>query len=599
MARVPTYDELGVAPRALPGPQQSTVGADTFTVAARQSAMQTAAVDKAADVGMSIAVKMQEREDTDMVFRAEASFQDELLQFETAARERRGEAAKGLTADATKFFDEAREKYLKGLGNDRQRLVFEERLTRTRASTLRSVSGHENQERTESFRKSNEAAIGGSIKRAAANAHDWGIVDLERKNVDSFIAARAAMEGWTKEQRGEMLDKARGAFHTQVLQDLQKNPQTRALAQKYFEKYKEDIPGDLRAELGAGARESTQKAVAMAEADKAYAMFEPKGRTGPIKLDDMEGYLRGVFKDDVDSFQAASALLRARVAAVKSQRAEETNGLEAGVAKLLLDKVSPLKALNSPEMAALAAADPEKANAWRLHLKREAESDASRAAAYEARDFTRLKRDEEMFWRNNIVGYMNLADPTRIAGEKSRDRYILEAIKFGPEKGAALIARYDAFHADSKKLVAAAIDRDLFNDLAQKAGLRPFEKNKSEDDKIALAALQKRVEEIIDQQQRAAGNKELDRPAKEKIMLDEIKNEVLVKGSFFGTNTKRVFELTDADVAKVQVPTQFRNGALVAATRAGSKTPSEADIVRAWLNAPASVKEAYKDWRPK
>lgn len=593
MARVPTYEELRVAPRPVAGPTQSGVSPDAFGYAARQQGAEAAALDKASDVGVNIAVKMQEREDTDMLLRAETAFHDELLAFETEAKKRKGADAKGLTAEADGFFTKARERYVQGLANDRQRQAFLQRLEPTRRSTLRTISGFEEKERADSFLKASEARTNVAIRTAAGNAHDWEIVGAQRAEIERQARAVQAERRWTPEQYQDYLDSKLTAFHKEVMQALTSKPETRALAKKYFEKFEKDIPGDVRAELGKQAVEAGQKAAVMAAVDEVVkgAKFETD-RRAPIQLNTLEGQLREKFKNDPDGYTMASAQLRSRVAAVKDERAQETNALEAGVANLLLNKVPPMKALDSPEMARLSAADPEKANSWRLHLMREAESAANRAAALAAKDYTNLKRQEEMFWRNNFVAYQNLWDPARIAAEPSRDRFIAEAAKFGPEKGSQLIARYDAFHADGKKLVAATIDKQLFEAVADRAGLKPFDPKKDENERRELAVLQMRVEAIIDQEQRKAGNKELTREAKEAIMKREIANEVIVKGRLYGADVKPVFKLREGEEARIAVPTAFAQ----ALKRRGL---SEAAIRQEWLDASPQEKAQYKEWKPR
>jgi hypothetical protein len=118
----------------------------------------------------AIAVREQERENADLLFRAETALKTDYLEFENQARQRRGQDAWGLSGDAKKWWDEANKKYSEGLTNDVQRRLFEQTVAKMRIQSVDGLSAYEEGQRRQSLQESAQASIVSSINMAAAMA---------------------------------------------------------------------------------------------------------------------------------------------------------------------------------------------------------------------------------------------------------------------------------------------------------------------------------------------------------------------------------------------------------------------------------------------
>src|SRR5690606_33526436 len=92
------------------------------------------------------------------------------LKFEQEARNRKGENAKGLTADTEAWFAEQAEAHAKALQNPAQRHFFEQSLTRLRQSSMAQMAQYEDTQGRIALENSANASIATSISQAAQDA---------------------------------------------------------------------------------------------------------------------------------------------------------------------------------------------------------------------------------------------------------------------------------------------------------------------------------------------------------------------------------------------------------------------------------------------
>lgn len=242
MPRVPAADSAQVAPGGMPGVQQSSVVTPGLLAAPHEAFGRNAqAVMKGGQELTANALAMQERENADKIFQAETEIKDAYLKFEAQARERRGEAAKGLTVDTDKWWLESRDKYRETLENDAQRRIFDQSVAKLSLASRSSMSEYEGVQRRESLRASATASINTSINFAAANANDPQAINIARNDITKRAAALSALDGkgeeWGKEFAAEKLTQ----LHTNVIQNLvDVNP---AAAREYYTKFKSEING--------------------------------------------------------------------------------------------------------------------------------------------------------------------------------------------------------------------------------------------------------------------------------------------------------------------------------------------------------------------
>lgn len=313
MATVPRYDGPQVETQALPGARLSgNVSQEALSGRGQQAAQIGQGLSNFGRTVNNIAVDIQERENAAMVFSAETALKDDYLQFENSIKARKGHDAWGATDEAEKWFAEQSKVHGQGLGNDRQRAIFGQQLTKLRQQAMTSISAYEIGERDRTLAEAAQASIVGSINLAASAATD-GLVSANgdgkpsvvqdavggeaviggdpvpalKGDIIKRIDVLAQMGGWSAEKREMEVNKYVTVMHRQVLGALvDTNPD---LAQKYYTDHKVEIDGTERAGIEkalkvGGLRQQAQNAVddilskGLTEAESlAYARKEYKG----------------------------------------------------------------------------------------------------------------------------------------------------------------------------------------------------------------------------------------------------------------------------------------------------------------------------------
>lgn len=306
MARVPTYDAPQVEARGLPGVRQSSVASPALFGAEGEKQMAMGRGLMQAGEGFNAAAtRLQDRENADMLFRAETALKDDYLKFEQGVRERKGQSAWGATTDTEKFFADQEKKHSEALTNDVQRKLFGQSVTKLRQSAMGSISSYESGERRRSLEESAQASIVGSINQAAAAAAEGMLVgsgenkgeatvttDAEgnlvasapgvtvgnnpiagiKSDIMKRVQVMSELNGWSPERKGLEEGKHLTNLHKQVIQALaDKNP---GKAREYFDANKSEINGSEHDQIGKFLKISGIKETAQTFADSIGAMSE-------------------------------------------------------------------------------------------------------------------------------------------------------------------------------------------------------------------------------------------------------------------------------------------------------------------------------------
>lgn len=610
MLTVPTYDEFAVAPRAPGTPARSSVASSALFHIAQPSPVAGAgegldAIGKglmsAGGDAIKIANSMQDRENADMLFRAETALKNDLVAYHTQASQRLGANAKGVTADTEKWFGEAIGKHAEGLTGETQRRLFAQEAQKLRLSTIDSVAKHEAQQSRIALEDSANASIIGSINLAAANANDWTVAEAQKTEIRKRIDVIAQVNGKGAEWRDQKVGESLTQLHTQVLQQIVKDSPVAAL--DYFKKYEKEIDGAKRAELGEFAKKATATSVGDSTADTVWKDMGPKSRTDPVALSDMEERVRTQLKGNDDAIEKGIKGLRERAAAYKDQRKEEGNALEASVNGLILKGASANQVRNSPEFVKLSSQEPEAARKVITFMENQDYLKVARAAASEQRADAAESRAQRRLHASTFDTALALSDPDRLVA-LTRDQVVNLLPVLGRESTTMLLHRWDTLTKSSDKLLEARIDKQDFDRIAMTAGLRPNEPKKSEEDKDRLVRLQSAVETAIDVEQRAK-KRGLTREEKVQVMQREIDNTVM-EHNLILPNTKRIASTLSPDEAKdafvevgpqkqrvmlVDIPPDFRLNAVATRRRQGLAT-SERELAELWLRKTNKLKGA-------
>jgi hypothetical protein len=294
MPTIPLYNQPQVETRALPGSRQSSVASPSlFGAGADQQVELGNNLMQAGSQLNAIAVKLQERENADRLFQAETSLKDEYLKHEQSIRERKGQNAWGVTTETEEWFAEQEKKHVDGLGNDVQRSLFKQQISRMRQSAMGTISTYESGERRRSIEESASASIVGSINMAAAAAADGralgtatpapavdgvpGVAVPAAPNpitgIKSDILKRvqviATLNGWSPERKQMEEAEHLTNLHKQVIQAVIDKDPTRA--REYYEANKEEINGAEREGVEKVLQVGGQKLLAQTFADEVDA----------------------------------------------------------------------------------------------------------------------------------------------------------------------------------------------------------------------------------------------------------------------------------------------------------------------------------------
>lgn len=522
MPRVPTYDTPQQQTRPLPAFQQRSAASPAlFSAGAEQTTEIGRSLMAAGTVASDIAVKMQERENADMIFRAETALKDDWLKFEQSVRERRGQNAWGATADAEKWFEEQGKQHSQILTNDVQRGLFGQSLARLRTASMANIARYEGEQRKVSLEEAATASIAGSINQAAASVDESGSIDPTlaagtKSDVSKRIQVLAEINGWAPERKQFEEGRYLTTLHKQVLQAmLAKDP---AKAEEYYKANKEEIDG--------ADRDGIEKAIeATGEAKKGQDAVDRIITSGMTEADALE-YVRknfeGKLEDDVN-VRVRAFFAQQEQARERAQRAAN----EAGWAHF--DKTGKM-----PPPNVVAGMDPRTRIEMRRVIRAQAEGHEVKTDMATWLDVNnRIAAGEQV----NLLDYRGRLSP----GD---------------------IKHFAGKMASPEKVLEARMDSEDFNTLADRAGLHPFKTGQSEDEKRALGTLKQAVEQRINYEQQTR-KRVLTRDEKQTVMQQVIDNQVMVES--WGPDTAKPAammapkELEDAYVMVNKRPVRLKD----------------------------------------
>ena len=526
MPKVPSAPDLGqVAAQGLPGARADSVVTPSFLSGPAERTMaQGAAMQEGGKELGAIVAKIQERDNLDAVFRAEATAKESFLKFQDNVRKtRQGDLAKGVVQDTDKFWNDSVEQIGKGLENDEQRRVFAQRASGLRVTSLGQMADWENRQ--------GEIALDASTSKNIKAARDAAITTPTPENIATQIAEIKKINAVYLQHKGitdpKVLEQANLAdtsqIHEQVIRGLAVNAPMQAKA--YFEEAKKagQIEPSKFDELEKLSKNATDRGLGIGAAGEVWKAMRPAKPDDPVRLEDMEDALREKLKDNPDALEKGMADLRTRVQAFTTQRTAESNAAQSAVNQLILKGQNMGQIQNSPAFIELSARHPEAARSIVTFME-------NRAYTAEARANIREQRDERALYKKNTDLALKMSDPTKLTA-LSRDEVINMLPLLGPSATAHLVEKWDMFHKDPKKLVEAKIDNDEFNTLADSVGLKPFDPTKSENEKRDLGLLKQKVEERIDAAINGPGGtkKELNREQKRVLMQQILDDHIVTK----------------------------------------------------------------------
>jgi tetrahydromethanopterin S-methyltransferase subunit G len=536
MPRVPTVTGPSVAEQPLTG------GFDRSNPQPIIDRQRGAAALALTEVG----TRIQERQDADLIMRAETEIKGKYLEWEGEAKQRKGQQAWGVAKEAAAWWDEHASRVSATLENPIQKGIFAQSVARLRGHSVGLFSGHEAGERRASLVESAQASVVGSINLAAANPNNVELITSTKQDVVKRTAVLAELNGWGPEVRDAKQAEYLTNLHKQVIQGLARdNP---LAAREYFEANKAEIEGSQHAEIGEFARKATATKRAEDAADAVWQAAGPKSDRDPVTLDVMEKQIREQFKADPDTAKIAIAGLRERAQAFKDSRRERDDQLEASVNQAIMDGASPRDIRRMPQFLQLS---PESARKIADFMDNRSLRAEQRAAARESRAASAETRQQTALTRRGMGAYLAYSNPDTLHG--MTEAQVLNLLPdLGNELTSHLMTQKRAL-AKPGRLGEAKMDQEDFNHVARQMKL-PVDDTRTPEAKASLGELKYRVEQVIEAVQQRAG-KPISRGEKLEIMRSEMARTVTVDPGLFSSNRDvPVIALTGEEAARVVIP---------------------------------------------
>jgi len=465
-----------------------------------------------------------------------------------AALSQLGEQSVHLPETAKAAFEKLAGEVQNGATTPQQRAKFEELKLRHATQLDLTIQRHVAGQRKEFAGKELGAKLNNARSAIAANAMDVPRIGAEMGAAVDAIRQVAPSLGLGPEEIKKQVTAFVSTAHTDVITALLAKDQT-TRAQHYYDEAKDSIAGEQRAAIEVKLETAGTQKEGLRTATDLWTRLGPKNDQEPINLDVMEEEARQKYAEEPKTLDATLKYLHERAAGVNAARKEREEATS-GAVWVAASKGATLKQVSSmPEFLAL----PGKAQAQVSdYIVNHAAAAEGRAYTAESRAFTREQRGRAAAELKRDAGYNHYANPALLSTMSENAIQSLRG-EIGDENTNRLLdQRAKMNNADA--VHAATIDSDLFNSLAEGAGLEPFAPYKTEEQKGQLGRLRKDVEDVIAHEEQ--GGKRLTRDGKAQVMQKEIDRQVMIAGGWFASDQKRIAAVVNVeDREAAYVPT--------------------------------------------
>lgn len=557
MPKVPEYGAAPqVSPAALPGVRQApSTNANMLGEGARQASALGAGLMNTGQSFAQIQIDQQNEANAvrvdDALSQAKAAALDLTFNQQSGFSTLKGDAAlnrpdgKSLDQEYGDKLNQRLSEIADSLGNDAQKRAFQMKANDIALSLRAQAQQHVSQQY-----QAYKLSVQEGTAKTAANAIALNPLDEKNvtENADELRRAvynAGKMQGRSAEEITALQNETVSRAHTDALKVLMERDDYTG-AQAYYDKYKDQLTGLARADVGEKLKVAGNALVATKSADEVWSQFGPKMDGQPVELDKMEAAAREKFAADPLKAKATIAELRERAAAFNSSEAERSAG---NINKVMqaYGQGKGLAALQRmPEFLALPGA---KQTEIIQHV-------SDRAHMLMVRGEEDRARAEAAMARRGFGAFLAYSDPNTLASMSDAQVQALLPVLGNQLTGHLVEKKRALTSADAH--MTATIDNEDFNHIADSMGLKPYENNKNEDDKRALGELKYRVETLIDMAQRQK-KLPLTRDEKQEVMRQEMARKVSVDNSWwFGSTQVPVIQMTPDQAGRVVVPSGER-----------------------------------------
>ena len=319
-------------------------------------------------------------------------------------------------------------------------------------------------------------------------------------------------------------------------------------ARSYFDGAKGEIAASQQAALIDRLDTASTEGEGLRAATEVWGQLGPKAETDPIEFDKMDDAARERFNDDPKAYKATMQFLRERKASVDAARADRKEAVAGALWSAVAEGATLAQIQAMPEYQ---HAPGQVQTQVKEHVLNAVEAAANRAYTRGQRARAQQALADNETERKNWAGYWESSNPATLA--RMTDNQILALTpRIGIDHVNRLMTQHRSLVKSEEAVRDATIDADLFNRVADTAGLSPYAEKKSEDEKTRLGTLKAAVEDAIDHEQRRAG-KPLPREQKEALMQRIVGQRVMIDD--WGSDTQRIAAVVNAgEQANAYVP---------------------------------------------
>lgn len=351
-------------------------------------------------------------------------------------------------------------------------------------------------------------------RAAALNWDQPGQIEMSILRSNMEIQRKARLEGLPPETVSTMRTIAETQIHADVVNQMLVTGKDKA-ASAYYNQIKDRLTPEAIVILGSKVEASSVEGESIRGADMVWSAMGPKSPNDPIRLDVMEAWLRDKYSDDPRAMKAAVQDLRSRAVAHNDGQQELNASNQAKILEAYHEGATLKDLQMMPEYQELDGENRVKMREYIVNRGWTEQQHARAEAQY--REGAKATAGFSTYWE--------LSNPQKLSSMSESQILALEPV-LGQTLTEDLIK--DKRKLNSPESVkAATIDAELFNVLASEAGLKPYEKLQSPEQKEYLGRLKNEVEASVDVAQRQAG-RALNREEKEKLMRSMVDKKVLV-----------------------------------------------------------------------
>lgn len=581
MPQVPTYDNFTVKPTVNPDVRVTAPEIQDFS--AKQALQSGQALMNAGGAMARIGADIQNEANavrvddaTNQITEAALALRyDRTTGYESVTGEAalNRESGKPLAVEYQEKLQQKIDEVGAKLGNDQQRKLFGLKARNISMQLYAQATVHENKQFQDYTLSVQEGTIKNASNAIVLNPLDTANVEQNLAEINRAVYTTGKLKGMSGPQIEAVQREATSATHLNVVKALltpddSGNVNTDG-ATAYFKQFKDQFSGVQRAEAAKLVGAADQAKVAITSADQIWAEIGPKGYNDPVDLYKMEVKAREMFPNDPAKSKATIEEIRSRKQAFDASQSEFVADNVNQVGKMVLAGRGLAAIQASPAFQALPG---DKQEQIATHVITRANTLTAQAEAANA--------------RKNFAQYLEYTDPNKLV---TMSRKEVEALwpTLGREHTATLVSRWDSLQ-NKDALLTSRMDAEQFNAIAQQFDLKPYEKNKSENEKATLGLIHNNVNAVLEQEAKAA-RRPLTREEKDTIMRREMAKTVTVAGSWWGTSEVRLPAMTDEQAARVVVPQAQRPtlademAKLYAVNKNPRYAPTEVNLQRYYL----------------